>query len=314
MSKKVSYIIPCYRSANTIHRVIEEIEETMGDKEDYEIILVNDCSPDNTYDVIKEICKNNTRIIGVNFAKNFGQHAALMAGFRQVTGDVVVCLDDDGQTPANEAYKLLDKIAEGYDVVYAKYLDKQHSLGRNIGSKLNQKMAESLLNKPKDLYISSYFAARKFVVDKMIEYENPYPYVIGLVLRATNNIANVEVKHRMREEGVSGYTLTKLIALWINGFTSFSVKPLRIASYSGMFFAMAGFVYMIYTIIHKIVNPSTPMGWSSIMAALLFLGGVILLVLGMIGEYVGRIYICINNSPQYVIKEIIKYGSKEKDD
>lgn len=312
MKRKISFIIPCYRSGNTIHGVIEEIEGTIREKEDYEIILVNDSSPDNTYDEIKKLCSQDERIIGINFAKNFGQHAALMAGFRQASGDVVVCLDDDGQTPANEVYKLLDKLDEGYDVVYAKYLDKQHSLGRNIGSKLNQRMTESLLNKPKNLYISSYFAARKFVVHKMIEYENPYPYVIGLVLRATNNITNVEVKHRMREEGVSGYTLTKLIALWINGFTSFSVKPLRIASFSGMFFAMIGFIYMIYTVVHKIVNPIAPMGWSSIMAVLLFLGGVILLVLGMIGEYIGRIYICINNSPQYVIKEIIKDGQKER--
>lgn len=166
-------------------------------------------------------------------------------------------------------------------------------------------MAEYLIGKPKELYVSSYFAAKRFVIDEVIGYENPYPYVIGLILRTTKNIENVTVDHREREEGTSGYTLKKLLALWFNGFTAFSVKPLRVATLVGMLFAAAGFLYLIYTIINKIVNPNVPMGWSSMMSVLLVVGGCILFMLGLIGEYIGRIYISLNNSPQYVVKKVV---------
>lgn len=304
---KISYVIPCYRSMNTLEAVVEEIKEAMSklDKYTYEIILINDCSPDDTISTIRKICKENDNIIGLDMAKNFGQHAALMAGFRHVTGDVVVCLDDDGQTPANEVDKLLAKIEEGYDVVYAKYEEKKHSAFRNLGSWMNKVMTEALLGKPKDLYVSSYFAARRYVIDEMARYNNAFPYVIGLVLRTTNRICNVSVKHREREIGTSGYSLGKLLALWINGFTAFSVKPLRIATFGGVIVALAGFVYTIYIFVNKFINPEVPLGWSSTMALILIIGGLILAVLGMIGEYIGRIYICLNNSPQYVIRERI---------
>lgn len=304
---KISYVIPCYRSMNTLEAVVEEIKEAMSklDKYTYEIILINDCSPDDTISTIRKICKENDNIIGLDMAKNFGQHAALMAGFRHVTGDVVVCLDDDGQTPANEVDKLLAKIEEGYDVVYAKYEEKKHSAFRNLGSWMNKVMTEALLGKPKDLYVSSYFAARRYVIDEMARYNNAFPYVIGLVLRTTNRICNVSVKHREREIGTSGYSLGKLLALWINGFTAFSVKPLRIATFGGVIVALAGFVYTIYIVVNKFINPEVPLGWSSTMALILIIGGLILAVLGMIGEYIGRIYICLNNSPQYVIRERI---------
>lgn len=311
MNLKVSFVIPCYRSEKTLSLVVDEIITTVKDKADFEIVLVNDSSPDNTFGVISELCKKYNNIIGVNFAQNFGQHAALMAGMRQTSGDIVICLDDDGQTPANEAFKLIDKLEEGYDVVYAKYGNKKHSVFRNFGSKVNSLMTESMLAKPKKLFISSYFAARRFVVDEILEYENPYPYVIGLILRTTKNIANVEVNHRQREIGKSGYTLKKLISLWVNGFTAFSVKPLRLATIGGVVVAIIGFLSFICTIINKIINPDVPLGWSSTMAVLLILGGLILLVLGMIGEYIGRIYICINNSPQYVIREIVKNEKSE---
>ncbi len=304
--KKVSFVIPCYRSEKTLPSVINEIVETVTGKLDYEIVLVNDCSPDNTFDVIKQLCQNNPNITGINFSQNFGQHAALMAGMRQTSGEVVVCLDDDGQTPANEVFKLLDKLDEGYDTVYARYGNKKHSMLRNLGSKVNSVMTEQMLSKPKKLFISSYFAVKRFIVDKMLEYNNPFPYVIGLVLRATKNITNVDVNHRSREAGQSGYTFKKLISLWVNGFTAFSVKPLRIATFGGVMVAIAGFAFLIYTIVNKIINPDVLLGWSSIMAVMLMLGGLILLVLGMIGEYIGRIYICMNHSPQYVIKEIVK--------
>ncbi len=311
--KKVSFVIPCYRSALTIGSVVKEIQDTMTKLEQYsyEIILVNDCSPDDTFEVITKLCEENTNICGVNLAKNFGQHGALMAGFHQVTGDILVCLDDDGQTPADEVGKLLAEIENGQDVVYASYAHKKHSLFRNFGSWMNEKMAQFLLGKPKDLIVSSYFAARRFIVDEMLKYENAYPYVIGLVLRTTKRICNVPVNHREREIGTSGYTLGKLLALWFNGFTAFSTKPLRIATMSGSLFACAGFLYAVYTIVKKFVNPAVPMGFSSLMSAVLLIGGMIMIMLGLIGEYIGRMYICMNNAPQFVVRDLIPAKEEE---
>lgn len=311
--KKVSFVIPCYRSEHTLAHVIKEIDEKMEQltQYEYDIFLVNDCSPDNTFEVIREICRKRGNVKGISFARNFGQHAALMAGLRFSDGDYVVCLDDDGQTPANEVDKLLAKLDEGYDAVYAKYDHKQHSAFRNLGSRVNERMTRIMLNKPDDLFVSSYFAVKRFVVEDMIRYENSYPYVIGLVLRATKNIANVMVHHREREEGTSGYTFKKLLGLWFNGFTAFSVKPLRIATAIGGTFAGIGFLYGIYTIIKRLVNPAVPMGFSSLMSAMVFFGGMIMLMLGLIGEYIGRIYISLNNSPQYVIREQINIGTRK---
>ena len=206
MKKKISFVIPCYNSSKTLGGVVAEIKDTMNQLSQYcyEIILVNDCSPDNTFQIIEELCQKNKNICGVNLARNFGQQGALMAGFHQVTGDIMVCLDDDGQTPANEVGKLLEKIEAGDDVVYASYAHKKHSLFRNFGSWVNELMAQFLLGKPKELYVSSYFAARRFVVNEMLKYENAFPYVIGLVLRTTKKISNVSVNHREREVGQSG--------------------------------------------------------------------------------------------------------------
>ena len=306
---KISFVIPCYRSQKTLAGVIHEVQETMATLNGYtyEIILVNDASPDDTFSEIRRLCKENDNIIGIDMAKNFGQHSALMAGFHEVSGEIVVCLDDDGQTPANEVGKLLDKINEGYDVVYAEYANKRHSKFRNFGSHLNSIMTEQLLEKPMDLYLSSYFAVRRFIVEEMIRYDNAYPYITGLVLRSTKNICNVEVKHREREVGESGYSLSKLLGLWLNGFTSFSVKPLRLATFSGLFAAFLGVVFIIVTVIRRLIDQNIPIGWSSTISVILLMGGMILFVLGIIGEYIGRIYICINHSPQYVIREKIKH-------
>ncbi len=311
--KKVSFVIPCYRSEKTVGHVVAEIEETMNamNKYEYEIVLVNDCSPDGTFQTIKSLCAEKKYVKGINFARNFGQHSALMAGLRYSDGDYVVCLDDDGQTPADEVGKLLEKLEEGYDAVYASYAHKQHSLFRNMGSRVNDWMTRVMLGKPKELQVSSYFAVQNFIVEDMIKYENSYPYVIGLVLRATKNVVNVPVNHREREEGRSGYTMKKLLALWLNGFTAFSVLPLRLATTIGVGCAGLGFIYGIYTIVKKFINPEVPMGFSSVMAALVFFGGMIMVMLGLVGEYIGRIYISMNNSPQYVIRERINVEKKE---
>lgn len=312
--KLVSFVIPCYRSAGTISAVVEEINRSMDMLTDYEheIILVNDCSPDNTFSVLSALARSDRRITAVDLAKNFGQHAAIMAGLHHSRGDYIVCLDDDGQTPADEVGKLLEKLEEGYDVVYASYgHHKQHSFFRNFGSWLNGKMTEIMLGKPRELSLTSYFAARRFIVEEMLRYEHCFPYVMGLVLRSTKNICNVPVNHRQRQEGHSGYTLSKLLNLWMNGFTSFSIKPLRLATYMGCLTAFAGFIYAIIIVIRYFTIHLAPLGWSSTTALLLILGGIILLVLGLVGEYVGRIFMCVNASPQYVERKVIKYSREE---
>ena len=310
--EKISFVIPCYRSEHTIGAVVDEIVGTVTAHGgyDYEIILVNDSSPDNVMDVIAALSQANPRVKGLDLARNFGQHSAIMAGFTYLTGDIVVCLDDDGQTPANEMFKLIDKLDEA-DLVFAEYKTKQHSGFRNFGSKVNDLMARWLLSKPKELKIMSYFACRRYVTDEVLRYENPYPYMSGLLLRATNKVCNVVVNHRERAEGTSGYSLRKLLLLWVNGFTSFSVKPLRIATILGTITAIVGFCYGVHVIINKIVNPHAPMGWSSTMAALLFIGGMIMLMLGMVGEYVGRIYLSINRAPQFVIRRAVGFEDKK---
>ena len=310
--KLVSFVVPCYCSANTIGSVVDEIERTMPSlpQYDYEIVLVNDCSPDSTFSVLSDLAEKDGRITAVDLTRNFGQHGALMAGFHHCRGDIVVCLDDDGQTPADEVGKLLSKLEEGYDVVYASYEHKQHSKFRNWGTRINNRMTEIMLGKPKDLAIPSYLAAKRFIIDEMLNYKHCFPYVDGLVLRSTRRICNVPVDHRQRQQGESGYTFGKLIALWMNGFTSFSVKPLRLATYAGVLTAFLGFIYALVIIIKHFVDSSIPEGWSSTMALQLVLGGIILVVLGLIGEYIGRIYMCINASPQFVERQVVKKDSE----
>lgn len=315
MKETVSFVIPCYRSEHTLEGVVSEIIGKMKTLEEtyaFDIILVNDCSPDGTWDVIEKLNSRYPFIKGINFSRNFGQHSALMAGIAEADGEYVVCLDDDGQTPADEADKLLNQIRDGYDVVYARYAHKEHSAFRNWGTRLNDKMACALLDKPRELYLSSYFCMRKYIADEVVKYTNPYPYLAGLIIRSTHNIANVDIHHRQRDSGRSGYTFRKLVSLWFNGFTSFSVKPLRIASFSGFIVAFMGMLYAAFIVIHKIVNPEIAVGWSSLMAALLIIGGMLMLMLGLIGEYIGRIYISLNKMPQYVIKEKLEASSNRE--
>lgn len=304
---KLSMVIPCYRSEQTIRGVVNELVETIKSRPgtEYEIVLVNDCSPDGVWKVICEICQENPNVRGVCLARNFGQHAALMAGYRQCTGDYVISLDDDGQSAGNQLFCLVDAMEEGYDVVYADYPVKKESKFRLMGSALNSWMNEVMIGKPKGIVPNSYYIAKAFVIKEMLRYENAYPYVDGLIFRATKNIGKVTITHREREVGKSGYTLRKLVSLWVNGFTTFSVKPLRIATIMGVICACMGFAYGIYVVVQRIFDQAPIAGWSSMMAMLLFIGGAIMMLLGMIGEYIGRIYICLNNSPQYVVREIV---------
>jgi undecaprenyl-phosphate 4-deoxy-4-formamido-L-arabinose transferase len=306
--EKLSFVIPCYRSEHMIAAVVGEIQETLKTRPEYpyEIILVSDASPDGVFQVIKSLAETDARSIGAELAKNFGQHAALMAGYRMTSGDIIISLDDDGQTPAKEVFSLIDALSEDYDVVYGVYRQTKQNAFRILGSKLNSFMAEHMLGKPKGLHPTSFYVCRRFVMDEMLRYDNAYPYLGGLIFRTTNRIGSVEVSHRTRLEGKSNYKLRKLLSLWMNGFTSFSVKPLRIATVLGLLCALAGFAVMLFTIIKKWISPDVPAGYSSTMAVLLFIGGIIMIILGLIGEYVGRIYIILNNSPQYVIRQVVR--------
>lgn len=304
--QKISFVIPCYNSAQTVGNVVRDIVDTVLARREfqYEIILVNDNPPDDTWRVICEMCRNNPNIHGVCFTKNFGQHAALMAGYRKVTGDIVVSLDDDGQTPPQEMFKLIDALNEKTDLVYAKYIQKKRSLFRNFGSKVNDWMVQWLLDKPKELYLASYYAAKRFIIDEMVKCENPFPYIDGLALRSTSEYINVDIVHKERAAGNSGYSIAKLVGLWMNGLTSFSVKPLRIATFSGFCISLFGLVLAIIIIIQKLIlKDAVSAGWPSLMTVVLILDGAIMIMLGLVGEYVGRIYVTMNKSPQYVIKD-----------
>jgi len=309
----LSFVIPCYRSEQSIEQVVARIIETVrkDGRYDYEIICVNDCSPDNTISVLQRLADENKLITVVDLMRNFGQHAALMAGFGFVNGDVVVCLDDDGQTPPEEMFKLIDKLNEGFDLVSARYPVKKESLFRRAGSWTASRMGEIMEGKPKNIEMNSYFAVRRIVVDEIVKYPNPYPNVQGLILRATRKISDVEINHHERLNGSSGYTLRKLVGLWMNCFTSFSEKPLRLSSILGFISALAGFVFGIIVIVRKIMHPDIILGYSSIMAVMLIMFGIVLLMLGLLGEYIGRMFICINRAPQYVIRSVRNEHKRE---
>ena len=308
---KLSIVIPCYASEKFLKNTYEQIEDAMNVAGyDYELILVNDSSPDNTYSVIKELAEAHNNIIGVNLAKNFGQHGAIMAGLAQTTGELILCMDDDGQTPASEIHKLIEGISDEVDVCYASYEHKQHSNFRNLGTRMNNWMATTMIGKPKDLFISSFFVAKRYVIEEMLRYNNAFPYIHGLLLRTTNKIINVPVDHKMREVGNSGYSLKKLLGLWLNGFTAFSVKPLRVADIIGVLTALAGFIYAIVIAVRRfVIGDCGSVGWASMTCILLFVGGMQMLLLGLVGEYIGRTYMCMNDSPQYVIKDMV--GNKK---
>ncbi len=312
----LSFVIPCYRSEQTIEKVYREIVETVAQKPEYtyEIIAVNDCSPDGVLTVLRKLASLDPYFKVINLAKNFGKHGAVMAGLSFVRGEFVVNLDDDYQCPMDKLWELVTPVAEGEcDCATAAYTQKKESLWKRLGRQINITMVNMLIEPPKGVVLENFAVFKRFVCDEILKYGNPYPYVAGLVLRATHNIKMVPMEERERgDEKATGFTLRKSIALFINGLTSFSVKPLRIASILGVIFALLGFVYGLIVIIRRLHNPDIPMGYSSITAIQLFSSGVIMLILGMIGEYLGRIYISLNSSPQYVVRETLNIEQEEQ--
>lgn len=308
----ISFVIPCYRSAQTILPVLDEIEQVMGEAEDFslEVVAVVDGSPDNVFDVLREASKKRPYLKVVNLSKNFGQINAQMAGFREASGDVVVAIDDDGQCPLDRLWDLLQPILDGEaDFTAALYDQKKQSAFKNLGSRMNQAMARSLVGMPNDFEISNFYAFTKLVNSELATYPNPHPYFLGSIFHVTSRAVNVPMEERERMAGSSTYTFKKLISNWLSGFISYSIKPLRVADLIGVLCAVFGFLYGIYTIIAKLTMDIAA-GYASLIASVLFIGGIIMILLGLIGEYVGRIMLVLNKTPQYIVRQVICDGEE----
>lgn len=315
--KLISFVIPCYRSEKTIEPVIEEIIRVVSERKeyDYEIICVNDCSPDGVGEVIRRLTENNTRIKYIEFAKNKGKHAAILAGHAYVSGEFVVDMDDDCQSPVYELWRLIAPVEnDECDVATANYFKKKESLFKRFGSWVNMLTSTIMLDKPKGMIIDNFSVMKRLISDEIIKYKNPYPYFEGLVFSITKRVNVVMMEQRERgDDNSTGFTFGKSLALWSNGLTAFSIKPLRIASVAGCLFALTGFLWGIVIVLQKLVFHSIEvMGYSSLAAIMLFSSGLMMLMLGMMGEYIGRIYISINALPQYTIKQTENIDSEKE--
>lgn len=301
---KLSICVPVYKSETILEKFVETIEKEVRFVDNLELILVNDCSPDGSWEKIVELKKKYDFIVGVNLIKNFSQHNAVMAGLNEASGDIIITMDDDLQHNPADIVKLYNKIVnEGYDVCYTKFSNREHKSWKVWGSKFNDLVANLLIRKPKNLYLSPFRAVTKQVKDLIVSYDGPYPYVDGLILSATNNIGVVDVEHNKRFQGEGNYNFVKSVSLWTKMATGFSVLPLRIATYLGIFTAMCAFLLLIVFVLQKFIYNSMPDGWTSIVVLILFFGGIQLFSIGIIGEYVGRTYLNINKKKQFIVRE-----------
>lgn len=302
----LSIVIPCYNSAATITPLVDELA-SLRIEGGFEVVLVNDGSRDDTARVCRELASAAALpVTFVDLARNFGEHNAVMAGLRVARGAYVITMDDDGQNPPSEVETLYRHAREsGQDVIYSYYAEKKHERWRNFGSWLTNRVADFLLDKPRGLYLSSFRCMNAFVVEQICRYDGPYPYVDGLLFQVTQNVGRMQVSHAQRRVGRSTYTLNKLLRLWLNMFLNFSVVPLRVSSVLGLVFSVVGFVLTVAVALEALVT-ATPPGWGSLMCALFVFCGVQLLTVGLVGEYVGRIYLTANRSPQSVIRDVVR--------
>jgi glycosyltransferase involved in cell wall biosynthesis len=301
----LSIVVPVYRGAATIGRLVEALSglHPVGGME---IVLVNDGSPDNSADVCQQLVRHSmVPITYVEHARNFGEHNAVMTGLRHIRGAYVITMDDDLQNPPEEVVRLYDHARLGnWDVVYTRYTVKQHAGWRNLGSQFANAVADRLLDKPKGLYLSSFRCMAALVVQSVTRYQGPYPYVDGLIMQVTQRIDSIEVRHLPRIEGRSNYNLTRLVRLWLNLATSFSLAPLRLAIYAGVFMALLGAGGAVATIAEALILRDTPSGWASTMTVILLVAGVQSMILGVLGEYVGRTFLSANGKPQGTVRSI----------
>lgn len=306
MSLKLSIVIPVYKSQKILPVVVDEIKSSaQGTAFDgsFELIFVNDASPDHSWPVILQLAQQHAFVKGVNLRKNFGQHSATMAGLNFAEGEVVVIMDDDLQHPPREIVNLYKAIKDGADVCYTRYKNRHHALWKKLGSGFNDWVATMLLKKPRGLYLSSFKAIDRHVVAEIIKYNGPYAYIDGLILDVTRSIKVIEIDHQRRHEGAGNYNLVKSISLWLRMATSFSVSPLRFATFLGFSLTTFSILMIGFLLVQKLLHPEILAGWTSLMATILFVGGVQTLCIGIVGEYLGRSYLKINNKPQFSVRE-----------
>ncbi len=308
----LSVVIPLFRSAGSIERVVAGLA-TLTIAGGMEIVLVNDGSPDDVLGACRRILANSpVPVTVVDLSRNFGEHNAVMTGLREARGRWVVTMDDDGQNPPSEVPKLLAAAQQGgYDVVFGRYAAKQHAIWRNLGSWFANRVAEAVLDKPRGLYLSSFRCLNRFVVGQIVRYEGPYPYIDGLILQCTRSLASVPVEHRTRDAGRSGYTVRKLVRLWMNLFVNFSILPLRLATFLGLGMGAVGLLGIVLVLVLYFTGRGPAFGWGSLMASLLMFSGTQLVMLGLIGEYLGRTYLSANRRPQAVVRGIARSRAAE---
>jgi glycosyltransferase involved in cell wall biosynthesis len=306
----LTIIVPVYRGAATIGRLVEAVSQ-LKPAGGLEIILVNDGSPDESGDVCRRLAETATvPLTYIEHARNFGEHNAVMTGLRHARGAYVINMDDDLQNPPEEVIRLYDHARlGGWDVVYTRYAKKEHEGWRNIGSRFANQVADSLLDKPKGLYLSSFRCMSAMVVREVTKYSGPYPYIDGLIMQVTQRISSIEVAHYARADGVSNYTMRRLVRLWLNLATNFSVLPLRLAIFAGVGMGVLGLLVAIIVVIEALFF-ETPSGWASSMMLMLLIAGVQFTILGVMGEYVGRAFLSANGKPQGVVREVIQPREK----
>jgi glycosyltransferase involved in cell wall biosynthesis len=300
----LSIVVPVYRSAQILPQLVEQIYAEMykeGLADSFELLLVNDASPDNSWQVIRSLAQKHAFIKGISLRRNFGQHNAIMAGLNYMSGELVVLMDDDLQHPPHAIGDLVRALSEGYDVCYTNYLNRRHAAWKKLGSQFNDWVATHLLGKPKGLYLSSFKGLRKEIVREIIQYDGPYAYIDGLIFDVTRSITTIDIEHQARHEGEGNYNLRRSLSLWLKMATSFSVLPLRLASYAGFSIAAVSLVMIIFVLVQKFLHPDLPAGWASLIATILFIGGIQTLCIGVMGEYLGRTYLKLNRKPQFVV-------------
>lgn len=305
MNTKLSIVVPVYKSQEILPELVQRIQKTASSLElngRFELLLVNDGSPDNSWKIIDDLAEQYDFVRGVNLQKNFGQHSATMAGLHFVRGEIIVIMDDDLQHPPDSISELMTAIEKGADVCYVKYHGRQHPSWKVIGSRVNNWAASILLEKPHDLYLSSFKAIHHNVVREVIKYDGPYAYLDGLILDVTRSIRVIDIQHQPRHKGSTNYNLRRSISLWLRMATSFSVVPLRLATVLGLSMAALSLFVVAGVVIYRLLHPEVPAGWASMIAVVLFVGGIQTFCIGMLGEYLGRAYLRINRKPQFVVR------------